>query len=95
MGRIDVSERGFRIRGRVQGVGFRWWTRMTAEELGLEGSVKNLHDGTVEIRARGSEDALRTFRGRLEQGPPGARVDAVSETESSLPLPQGDFRIAF
>ncbi|MGD2071256.1 MAG: acylphosphatase [Gemmatimonadota bacterium] len=95
MDQTDVSERGFRIRGRVQGVGFRWWTRSMAEELGLAGSVKNLRDGTVEIRVRGSADAVRTFRGRLGKGPPGARVDDVRETSSSLPLPDGRFTIAF
>ncbi|WP_109474756.1 acylphosphatase [Ornithinimicrobium cavernae] len=49
------------VRGRVQGVGFRWWTRARALELGLVGHARNLPDGRVEVNAQGSEDAVRTL----------------------------------
>lgn len=68
---------GWRIHGRVQGVGFRWWTRRTAESLGITGSVRNRSDGTVEVRAAGSEEALREFEERLREGPRSASVRRV------------------
>ena len=68
---------GWRIHGRVQGVGFRWWTRKTAESLGITGSVRNLPDGTVEVRASGPEKALQEFARRLQEGPRSARVGRV------------------
>ncbi|MCK0111309.1 acylphosphatase [Ornithinimicrobium sp. F0845] len=49
------------VRGRVQGVGFRWWTRARALELGLVGHARNLPDGRVEVNAQGSEDAVRAL----------------------------------
>jgi acylphosphatase len=77
-----VAEAGFRVSGRVQGVGFRWWTRSLATRLGLSGSVRNLPDGSVEVHARGSDDGLRALRAELAEGPSGARVDHVE----SLPF---------
>ena len=68
---------GFLVSGRVQGVGFRWWTRRTASRLGLSGTVRNLPDGRVEVRARGSVAALAELDTRLRIGPPGAAVEAV------------------
>ena len=67
----------WRVTGRVQGVGFRWWTRTSAVALGLRGSVRNCADGSVEIEVTGPPDVVRSFRSLLQQGPPGARVDAV------------------
>lgn len=87
-------ERGFRITGRVQGVGFRWWTTRLARELDVEGAVANRPDGSVEIRARGPADAVATFRSRLEEGPSTARVERVDEVESTLKIRDGDFRVA-
>ena len=67
------------VTGRVQGVGFRWWTRARALELGLVGSATNLTDGRVEVVAEGPPeqlDALLTaLRGPLAPG----RVDVVVE----------------
>lgn len=83
--------------GRVQGVGFRWWTRSQAVRLGLSGSVENLPDGTVEVRARGSEAALRELEALLAEGPPGARVGSVEEIgtagNAGTEIVEGDFRI--
>jgi acylphosphatase len=65
------------VKGRVQGVGFRWWTRARALELGLAGSATNLADGRVEVVAEGSEDACRALLALLPGGP--GTVDYVSE----------------
>ena len=72
-----MAEAGFRVTGRVQGVGFRWWTRSLATRLGVSGAVRNLPDGTVLVHARGTDDQLEQLRAHLVQGPPGAFVDAV------------------
>jgi acylphosphatase len=72
-----VAESGFRVTGRVQGVGFRWWTRALGTRLGLSGSVRNLPDGSVVVHARGTDDQLRDLEAQLAGGPPIARVHAV------------------
>ena len=74
----------FRIHGRVQGVGFRWWVRQHARDLGLVGTVQNRPDGSVEVVATGSAEALATLRGLLQQGPPNALVAEVLEDTSPL-----------
>ena len=68
-----------RIRGRVQGVGFRWWVRERARRLGVAGWVRNLDDGDVELAAAGPEQAIGTLRSAVREGPPGSRVDEVIE----------------
>jgi acylphosphatase len=88
-----TSTRGFRVTGRVQGVGFRHWTRKTAERLGLSGTVRNLPDGSVEVHAAGSAHALRELEGALRDGPPGARVEQVDAVPARVDLPRGGFRI--
>jgi len=65
------------VRGRVQGVGFRWFVRAQARELGLQGWCANLGDGGVEVWAEGAADALDQLAARLRSGPPAARVDEV------------------
>jgi acylphosphatase len=65
------------VKGHVQGVGFRWWTRSRALELGLVGSATNLDDGRVEVVAEGPEEACRELLAHLPFGP--GRVDYVSE----------------
>jgi len=69
------------VRGRVQGVGFRWFVLREAERLGLGGVVRNLRDGSVEVLAEGSSDALAELEGILRRGPRSARVDGVEKTE--------------
>ena len=76
MNQLDPTA-GFLISGRVQGVGFRWWTRRTATRLGLSGTVRNLPDGRVEVRARGSVAALDELELKLRIGPPVADVADV------------------
>jgi acylphosphatase len=65
------------VKGHVQGVGFRWWTRARALELGLSGSATNLADGRVQVVAEGSEQACRLLLAQLGAGP--GRVDFVAE----------------
>ena len=85
----EWHQRGFRVRGRVQGVYFRWWTRRRAADLGLWGTVQNRPDGTVEAHAAGEPEALEAFAAELEIGPPSARVEGVDGFESDEILPNG------
>jgi len=65
------------VRGRVQGVGFRWFARESARRRGLSGWVRNREDGCVEVAASGPPEAVERFLGELRRGPAGARVDEV------------------
>ena len=67
----------FLVKGRVQGIGYRWFVRERAEALGLGGWVRNNPDGTVEGEAEGDGAALERFGASLREGPPHARVDGV------------------
>jgi acylphosphatase len=85
----DVRAFRFQLSGTVQGVGFRWFTRQAARELGLTGRVRNLPDGRVEVDVAGGSEPLEAFRSRLRQGPQGARVTFLEEQEIS-PVPAWD-----
>ena len=87
-----VVYRAWRVLGRVQGVGFRWWTVRSAERLGVRGTVCNRPDGSVEVCAAGDAAAVRRLGARLRDGPPGARVDAVERLPDPDSLPP-DFRV--
>jgi acylphosphatase len=67
------------VRGRVQGVGFRWFVDHEARQLGLAGWVRNNIDGTVEVLAIGNDQQLATLFNKLRRGPRAARVDDVQE----------------
>ena len=69
------------IKGRVQGVGFRWFVHREAAELGLRGWVRNTDGGDVEIVAAGEEARLRELQQALHKGSRGSRVDAVLQHE--------------
>ena len=62
------------VAGRVQGVGFRWFARATADGLRLSGWVRNRRDGTVEAEVVGERAAVQACVERLREGPPGADV---------------------
>jgi len=67
-----------RVTGHVQGVGFRWWVRRHAEELGIVGWVMNAHDErSLELVAEGDDAALAELERLLRVGPTGARVETV------------------
>lgn len=76
------------ISGRVQGVGYRAFTRRTAEQFNLKGWVRNLVDGRVEALAVGSEAVLKQFEEKLRQGPPHGEVDSLQITlwEDEAPI---------
>lgn len=69
------------VKGRVQGVGFRWFVQREAAELGLRGWVRNTDDGHVEIIAAGEPDVLAELKVAVHKGSRGSRVDAVVEHE--------------
>jgi acylphosphatase len=75
----------WRVRGRVQGVGFRWFTRNAARELGVAGRVRNLPDGSVEIEAVADPGVLEHFKERVLEGPPGGRVTGLEEEPMPVP----------
>lgn len=67
------------VHGQVQGVGFRWWTRARALEIGLTGSATNLRDGRVQVVAEGSLEACRTLVAILRAGGAPGTVALVVE----------------
>jgi acylphosphatase len=74
--------RHLHITGRVQGVGFRFYTQRKAQELGLTGWVRNRRDGAVEAVIQGSPGAVETMIAWARNGPPSARVAEVRLTEA-------------
>lgn len=68
-----------RVRGEVQGVGFRWFVVRRANRLGLAGWVSNEPDGSVSVVAEGSSEALDELLAALREGPPSASVEHVDE----------------
>ncbi|HET7100827.1 MAG TPA: acylphosphatase [Terriglobia bacterium] len=81
---MTKQARKYVVTGRVQGVGFRYFTENVANRLGLSGYVKNCADGSVEAYAIGDAAALDEFRTHLEKGPRSARVDQVQEFEEQV-----------
>jgi acylphosphatase len=81
------------VRGRVQGVGFRWFVEREAHILGISGWVRNNSDGSVEVLAQGTREQLLGLRSRLRQGPRAARVDDVEEFEAKPVSGLNTFRI--
>ncbi len=82
------------VRGEVQGVGFRWWTRSQALGLGLVGSARNLPDGRVEVVAQGSGEAIDRLVARLEESPtstgrPGRVGGVVTQWSQARPGVEG------
>ncbi len=76
------------VHGRVQGVGFRWWTRARASELGLTGYASNLSDGRVEVVAEGPrpdcEQLLKLLRSESTPGTVTLVVDRWSDARGNL-----------
>jgi acylphosphatase len=73
------------IRGRVQGVGYRWWARGQARRLKLAGWVRNRSDGAVELLAAGSPGAVEQLIGACRHGPSAAEVSSVERFEADDP----------
>ena len=74
-----VEARRYTVRGRVQGVGFRWFVESEAHKLGIAGWVRNASNGAVELLAIGTHAQQAALQGKLWQGPRAARVDSVDE----------------
>ena len=81
---MGVSRR-YLIGGRVQGVGFRFFTEAAAAREGLSGWVRNLPDGRVEIEIEGDAEAVERFERNVRRGPPGARVSHV-QVDAAVPI---------
>jgi acylphosphatase len=88
-----MISRRYIVRGRVQGVGFRWFVDYEARQLGLAGWVRNNMDGSVEVLAMGSEQQHSALRGKLHDGPRAARVDDVKELPAEPVAGLTTFRI--
>ena len=74
-----VQARSYRIRGRVQGVGYRYFTQQIALRLGVRGWVRNMPNGDVEAHGEGEREVLDRFSAELKRGPSFAGVDEVIE----------------
>ena len=78
---VSMKRIHFRVRGMVQGVGFRYFCVREAERLHLVGFVRNQTDGSVEAEAQGSEDALAAFEKSLRVGPQQCKVEEIEQEE--------------
>ncbi|MFB3778578.1 MAG: acylphosphatase [Bryobacteraceae bacterium] len=78
------TARRYLVRGRVQGVGYRYFVERIAGQLGLTGYAKNLDDGSVEVYAVGSLEALQELNGHLWKGPRWSDVRGVQELEAPV-----------
>jgi acylphosphatase len=88
-----VEARRFVVKGRVQGVGFRWFVEREAHLLGVAGWVRNHSDGSVEVVAQGSPEQLAGLHGRLREGPRASRVEAVDVSPVEVQPGLNSFRI--
>lgn len=77
------------VHGKVQGVGFRWWTAGEAKPLGLVGFAKNLDDGTVEVLAQGSRSACQQLLDTLNSGDTAGHVEHV---DAEIGEPEGKYK---
>ena len=82
-----------RVRGRVQGVGFRMDAAREAARLGAAGTVRNLWDGTVEADVEGTTEVVEAMLDHLRHGPPSARVDGI-DVRREAPRGAREFRIS-
>lgn len=76
--------RRYLLSGRVQGVGFRYFTQRVAAQHGISGWVRNTPDGRVEIEAEADAEAMRQFEDRISAGPPGGHVDQLETTQIAV-----------
>lgn len=93
--RLSANATRILVRGKVQGVGFREWTRRQAVELGLSGWVRNLHDGGVEACFSGNQDSIEQIIERCWKGPPASSVELVTVFAEPEVAGYADFQIRF
>lgn len=89
-----MAARRYLVRGRVQGVGFRYFVEQVASELNIAGYARNLDDGRVEVYAVGAPELLDGLAGHLWKGPRMADVRGVDEIEAPVE-DYSDFRIEY
>ncbi|HOV15790.1 MAG TPA: acylphosphatase [Spirochaetota bacterium] len=85
----------YNIKGKVQGVGFRYFVIKEASKLRLVGYAKNLHNGNVEVYAIGDEKDLTLLETKLEIGPPGSRVLEVTKKEVEINIHYKSFIVEY
>lgn len=91
-----MFKKGWRIKGNVQGVGFRYFVHKKAKALLLKGYVKNLPDGSVEVCAYGEKTAIEKLEKELSIGPPAAAVFSIVSFDPSSKLEEmDDFEIQY
>jgi acylphosphatase len=81
---VKTLAKRFHVSGNVQGVGFRFFAERVANRLGVNGYVKNLFDGGVEVYAIGNDAQLSALKTELQRGPRMASVDRVAESDAEL-----------
>ncbi len=81
---MNIKRYKISIRGRVQGVGYRYWTRDIAQKLDITGFVKNMPNGDVYIEAEAIKEKLELFVFECKQGPIRARVETLTTMETSI-----------
>jgi len=81
---VGLTARRYLVRGRVQGVGFRWYVERMATELRVTGYARNLDDGRVEVYAVGPKARLDELAGYLWKGPRFADVRGVEEQDAAV-----------
>jgi acylphosphatase len=86
--------RRFRVTGRVQGVGYRYFAETAARAEGLSGWVQNQPDGSVEVVAEGDRESVDRFEAKLRRGPAGARVDGVQVDDDVPSGRAGEFVVS-
>ncbi len=74
--------RRYVVKGRVQGVGFRYFVCRAAQNLGIRGWVRNLEDGTVEVHAQGGSETMTRFVAEIRSGPSFAIVEDIQEDDA-------------
>lgn len=83
------------VKGLVQGVYFRYFTREAALKIGVSGWVRNLLNGDVEIEAQGTEDKLELFLKQVRRGPELSRVESTDVTDLPLAKKENGFEIKY
>lgn len=78
--------RGWVVEGQVQGVGFRWFVKQKAQQLGLAGTVRNMPDASVEVMAAGPDAKLDVLEAALRKGPPAADVHQLKRVAAPVEL---------
>ncbi len=90
---MEVKRFHIFVRGRVQGVGFRYFTQDIANSLRLSGWVRNTSDGRVEIEVQGNQELIDQFLQEINEGPSLSYVADLNITEVVLSSDSGEFRI--